>query len=196
MKITSAEFVISAADLAQLPKTGLPQIAFVGRSNVGKSTLLNTLLHRRRLAFVSSTPGKTQTLNFYIINQAFYFVDLPGYGYARSAKTLRQSWQGLIEPYLLESPDLRLIVLLIDVRHPLSDLDEQLLEWLEAHQLNFVVVATKSDKLSGVELNKNLAVLRAAWPSALPEIIPFSAMTGRGKEEVWRFLVRAIKGEE
>ncbi len=193
MKITSAEFIKSVVDPAQLPKEPLPHIAFVGRSNVGKSTLLNSLLNQRRLAFVSSTPGKTQMINFYKINNRFYFVDLPGYGYARSSKTLRESWQGLIEPYLEQTPGLVLVVMLIDVRHPLSALDEQLLEWLQERPLNYVVVATKADKLSRAELQKNLASLASHSP-ALRRILAFSAKTGLGKEELWRLLQGALEG--
>ncbi|NLP10727.1 YihA family ribosome biogenesis GTP-binding protein [bacterium] len=195
MKITSAEFVKSVVDPAQLPKEPFPQIAFVGRSNVGKSTLLNSLLNQRRLAFVSSTPGKTQMINFYNINNRFYFVDLPGYGYAKSSKSLRESWQGLIEPYLEKTPGLVLVVMLIDIRHPLSTLDEQLLEWLQERPLHYSVVATKADKLSRAELQKNLALLASHTP-ALQGVIAFSAKTGLGKEELWRLLRRALEGKK
>ncbi len=192
MKIISAEFIKSVVAPAQLPKEPIPHIAFVGRSNVGKSTLLNSLLNQRRLAFVSSTPGKTQMINFYRINNRFYFVDLPGYGYAKSSKTLRESWQGLIEPYLQDTPGLVLVVMLIDVRHPLSALDEQLLEWLQERPLNYLVVATKADKLSRSELQKSLASLASHSP-ALQSVVAFSAKTGVGKEELWRLLQRALE---
>jgi len=191
MKLTSAEFVKSVTSLEQMPHDRRPQIAFAGRSNVGKSTLLNSLLNQRRLAYVSSTPGKTQMLNFYCVNQKFYFVDLPGYGYARSSKTLRQSWQGLIEPYLMNTAELKLIVVLVDVRHPLSVLDEQLLEWLQAMDKFYTVVATKADKLSAAELQKSLTALAVA-PNELQEVLAFSAKTGRGKEELWRRVERAL----
>jgi GTP-binding protein len=191
MKITSAEFTKSVTSLEHMPHDRRPQIAFAGRSNVGKSTLLNALLSQRRLAYVSSTPGKTQMLNFYCINSKFYFVDLPGYGYARSSKTLRQSWQGLIEPYLMNTAELKLIVVLVDVRHPLSALDEQLLEWLQAMDKMYTVVATKADKLSAAELQKSLAALAVA-SNEVQDVLAFSAKTGRGKEELWRRVKQAL----
>ncbi len=195
MKITAAEFVCSAGRLAEVPRDRLPQIAFAGRSNVGKSTLLNVLFNQRHLAHVSATPGKTQTLNFYRVNRKFYFVDLPGYGYARSSKTLREQWQGLIESYLTSSESLRLVVVLVDVRHPLSPLDAQLLEWLRARGQAYLVVATKADKLSGIELQKNLQALRGApGMGANEEMLAFSAKTGRGKAELWKIL-QAVLGE-
>ncbi|HOC23966.1 MAG TPA: ribosome biogenesis GTP-binding protein YihA/YsxC [bacterium] len=194
MKILSAEYTKSVARLEDLPRDRLPQIAFAGRSNVGKSTLLNVLFNRRNLAYVSSTPGKTQTLNFYRVNRQFYFVDLPGYGYAKSPKSLRQQWQGLIESYLTGVEELRLVVVLVDVRLPLQELDAQLLEWLRLQGRPFMVVATKADKLSGSELQKNLAGLRAALGEGdFGKIVPFSAKSGRGKEEVWRLLQGALE---
>jgi len=193
VKILSAEYLKSVARLEDLPRDRLPQIAFAGRSNVGKSTLLNVLFNRRKLAYVSSTPGKTQTLNFYLVNHQFYLVDLPGYGYAKSPKSLRQQWQGLIESYLTGGEELRLVVVLVDVRLPLQDLDAQLLEWLRLQGRPFIVVATKADKLSGSELQKNVAELREALGEVESgRIVPFSAKTGRGKEEVWRLLQGAL----
>ncbi|HNW60238.1 MAG TPA: ribosome biogenesis GTP-binding protein YihA/YsxC [bacterium] len=195
MKITAAEYIKSVGRLEDLPRDRLPQIAFAGRSNVGKSTLLNVLFHQRHLAYVSATPGKTRTLNFYRVNRKFYFVDLPGYGYARSSKTLREQWQGLIESYLTEAEHLRLVVVLVDVRHPLSPLDAQLLEWLRGQQQPHVVVATKADKLSGNELRKGLSGLRSAIGGEIGTgLLTFSARTGRGKEELWRIL-QAVLGE-
>jgi GTP-binding protein len=197
VKIISVEYIKSVGRLEDLPKDRLPQIAFAGRSNVGKSTLLNVLFNQRHLAYVSSTPGKTQTLNFYLVNRKFYCVDLPGYGYAKSPKTLRQAWQGLIESYLIGASGLKLVVVLVDVRHPLSELDAQLLEWLEAGQQPFVVVATKADKLSGNELQKNIAALKASPQSgALRELVAFSAKTGKGKEELWRLLRANLEESE
>lgn len=197
MKILSVEYIKSAGRLEDLPRDRLPQIAFAGRSNVGKSTLLNVLFNKRHLAYVSSTPGKTRTLNFYLLNRKYYFVDLPGYGYAKSSRSLRQQWQGLIESYLTGSPHLRLVVVMVDVRHPLSPLDLQLLEWLQLREQNHVVVATKADKLSGTELQKNLAALRDAAPQgALQEVIAFSARSGRGKEALWRVLDSSLEVSE
>lgn len=197
MKITSIEFARCVARVEDLPRDHLPQIAFAGRSNVGKSSLLNSLVNRLRLAYVSATPGKTQTINFYLINKKFYLVDLPGYGYAKSAKTLRQAWQGLIEQYLTASSNLRLLVVLVDVRHPLADLDLQLLEWAHAQDLSCLVVATKTDKLSNLQLQKQLKVLTAAEKRvAIGELIPYSAKTGSGKDALWRRLQGYLVGKE
>ncbi len=187
MKITSVEFARCVARVEDLPRDRLPQIAFAGRSNVGKSSLLNALVNRLRLAYVSATPGKTQTLNFYLINQQFYFVDLPGYGYAKSSRTLRQAWQGLIETYLGVSESLRLVVVLVDIRHALSELDLQLLAWLRTQGMAYVVVATKADKLSNQQLRKRLEELRHAQPGFdLETLLAFSAHTKAGKEALWR----------
>lgn len=195
MKILSAEYVKSVARLEDLPRDRLPQIAFAGRSNVGKSTLLNVLFNRRNLAYVSATPGKTQTLNFYRVNRQFYFVDLPGYGYAKSSKSLRRQWQGLIESYLTGVEELRLVVVLVDVRHPLQYPDAQLLEWLRLQGRPFIVVATKADKLSGSELQKNMTGLCAALGEMdFGKMVSFSAKTGQGKEEVWRLLQGVLGG--
>jgi len=187
MKITSIEFARCVARVEDLPRDHLPQIAFAGRSNVGKSSLLNSLVNRLRLAYVSATPGKTQTINFYKVNNQFYLVDLPGYGYAKSAKTLRQAWQGLIEQYLTASSQLRLLVVLVDIRHPLSELDAQLLDWVQIQGLAHVVVATKMDKLSKQQALKQVADLRgAAKLDAIAQLITYSAKTGAGKSELWR----------
>jgi GTP-binding protein len=197
VKIVSVEYCKSVARIEDLPRDRLPQIAFAGRSNVGKSTLLNVLFNKRHLAYVSATPGKTQTLNFYRVNNRFYFVDLPGYGYAKSPKSLRQQWQGLIESYLSGVEALRLVVVLVDVRHPLSVLDEQLLEWLHARGQAHLVVATKADKLSGSGLQNNLKALKNTGRlEGEQALVAFSAKNGRGKEEIWRLLRPVLEEEE
>ena len=189
MKITSAEFVKSVANLNQLPRDGLPEVAFAGRSNVGKSSLLNTLFHRKKLALVSSTPGKTRTLNFYRVNQKYYFVDLPGYGYAKVSKSLHREWKRLIEEYLSGSQHLKGVVVITDLRHPISSLDLELIEWLAHETIPTVVVGTKADKLSGnrlaVRKRENLLEVQKY---NISEIIPFSAVNGRGKAELMKRL--------
>ncbi|MDW8466346.1 MAG: ribosome biogenesis GTP-binding protein YihA/YsxC [Chloroherpetonaceae bacterium] len=151
MRITSAEFVRSVVSPDALPKDGLPEIAFVGRSNVGKSSLLN-LLMQRKLARTSATPGKTRELNFFLINRRFYFVDLPGYGYAKVQKSLQAEWKKLLEWYLEARPMLRLVLLIIDARHPQMESDKQMQEFLAFYGRRYALVRTKIDKLSKAEL--------------------------------------------
>src|SRR5215203_5181813 len=148
MKITSAEFIKSAFAEEHWTTDGLPEIAFLGRSNVGKSSLINSLLQRRALARTSNTPGRTQSINFFLINGSFYFVDLPGYGYAKVSKSMRADWGKMAEEYLSERPNLVLSIHLIDARHEPTELDRQLNAWLVMNELPFVVAATKADKLS------------------------------------------------
>ncbi|MBN1541140.1 YihA family ribosome biogenesis GTP-binding protein [candidate division KSB1 bacterium] len=194
MKITDARFVTSVATLNQLPRESYPQIAFAGRSNVGKSSSINALLNRRKLAQTSSTPGKTRLLNFFLVNQRYFFVDLPGYGYAKASKTLQQSWLDLIESYLKENKYLRGVVQFIDLRHRITPLDLDLLEWLNHQGLAVILVGTKADKLSGNGLAVQLGFLRqdvAAF--SVEAVIPFSAHTGRGKNELWQVLSALLR---
>lgn len=194
MKIVSSEFVLSVAKMSQLPKDKLPQIAFAGRSNVGKSSLLNALLNRKKLALVSKTPGKTRLLNFYLINNAFYFVDLPGYGYAKVKKELTNSWQGLIEGYLSGAQQLKSVVLLVDIRHPISESDLQMLAWLNHFSLRTIIVATKADKLSRHGVILQIAALKKSVQSLHPgSIIPFSTLTGIGNAELWHEIVSYMR---
>jgi len=151
MKITSAEFIRSVTTPQALPKDGLPEIAFVGRSNVGKSSLLN-LLMQRKLAHTSATPGKTRQLNFFLINRKFYFVDLPGYGYAKTSKSLQEEWRELLEWYLKARVQLKLVLLLIDARHVTMENDKQMQEFLAFYGRRYALVRTKIDKLSQAEL--------------------------------------------
>ena len=194
MKISRVEFIISAADMKQLPQDRLPQIAFGGRSNVGKSSLLNTLFNRKKMALVSATPGKTRLLNFFKVNDACYFVDLPGYGYAKVAKELQEHWRKLIEKYLKRSEQLRGMVLLTDIRHEVQALDLQLVEWLTAMQMPLILVGTKADKLSKSKRNQMLAHnLKTFLPLGIDRIIPFSTVTGEGKSELLAAIDRLIK---
>jgi GTP-binding protein len=186
LRILSAELKISAYHAKDFPGGGLPEVAFLGRSNVGKSTLINGLLGRKNLARTSGTPGKTRALFFYLINQKFYFVDLPGYGYARVSKDLRQSWVPLIEKYLDQRGSLRGCIHLVDCRHPPAEDDLLMSRWLRFNRLSAVTVATKADKLSRGALIKSLAQLRERLElSEADPLIAYSARTGAGREALW-----------
>lgn len=191
MKVTSSEFVKSAFEEAHWTTDGKPEIAFLGRSNVGKSSLLNSLLQRKGLARTSNTPGRTQSLNFFLVNAKFYFVDLPGYGYAKVSKSMRADWGKMAEDYLLQREELKLSIQLIDSRHEPTPLDLQLYEWLEHHQKPHLVVATKVDKLSSKELEKNFAAVMEVLTNT--QIIAYSSTTGKGRDEVWQAIYAALK---
>lgn len=185
MKITSAEFAGAAARPGTYPKLPHPEIAFAGRSNVGKSSLINRLLNRK-IARTSMTPGRTQQLNFFVINQTLTFVDLPGYGYAKVSKQDRAQWQHLIEDYLIGAQHLRGVVSIVDIRRGPEDEEEALWEFLTYHHRPVLVVATKCDKLKRSELEKCRAALAAHLEDR--PLILFSAETGLGKEDVWHAL--------
>lgn len=190
MKITSAEFIRSAVSRGEWPPEDLPEIAFLGRSNVGKSSLINSLVGRRNLARTSNTPGRTQAINFFRINNHFIFADLPGYGYAKVAKSVRQSWSKLAEEYLVGRQTLALCIQLVDARHPPSKLDIQLDEWLEANSRPRIVVATKADKLSANQLFKNLREIRNSLSA--DRIISYSSQTGEGKDDLWAIISATV----
>lgn len=190
MKITSAEFTKSAFNESHWTIDGLPEISFLGRSNVGKSSLLNSLLSKKGLARTSNTPGRTQSINFFLINKSFYFTDLPGYGYARVSKVMRQDWGKMAEEYLAQRQELRLSIQLIDSRHAPTQLDLQLHEWLVFHQKNHLLVATKADKLSNNQLKKSMDEIARAWPET--KIIAYSSLTGKGKDAVWQAIENAL----
>lgn len=191
MKISSVNFVKSAFKREHWTTGGLPEIAFLGRSNVGKSSLINSLLQRKGLARTSNTPGRTQSINFFLINENFYFADLPGYGYARVSKTMRSEWGVMAEEYLAERRELALSIQLIDARHAPTELDRQLNEWLTFHRKNHIIVATKADKLSSNKLQKSLIEITNALPKS--RILPFSSVTGKGKEAVWTEIGESLK---
>lgn len=191
MKITSAEFIKSGFNSAHWPDDGRPEIAFLGRSNVGKSSLLNSLLQRRGLARTSNTPGRTQAVNFFLINEGFYFVDLPGYGYAKVAKSLRSSWGKMAEDYLAEREQLVLSIQLVDSRHKPSDLDLQLNEWLVHHDKPHIVVATKADKLSSNQLRNQTKLIEKALPGS--NVIAYSSETGKGREALLNLIDSVLK---
>ncbi len=186
-RIVTYEFAGSFFTADQLPDDIRPQIAFAGRSNVGKSTLLNCLVGRKKIAKVSATPGKTRSVNFFLINDSFYFVDLPGYGYAKVARKLKENWQQLIEDYLTGSPRLIGLILLQDCRRDLTDKDMQLVSWLADRSLPVLVVVTKSDKLSRDKINRKVKEVQSQLEV---DAIAFSALTGLGKRE----LLRSIHG--
>jgi len=191
MKITSAEFVKSAFNESHWTSDGLREISFLGRSNVGKSSLLNSLLQRKGLARTSNTPGRTQSINFFLVNEKFYFVDLPGYGYAKVSKTMRADWGKMAEEYLAKRRELVLSIQLIDSRHAPTELDLKLNEWLIFNQKKHIVVATKADKLSSNKLNKSFQEMEKMLPES--KIILYSAETGKGRDELWREILNSLE---
>ncbi len=186
---TESVFVTSAARPDQFPSDGLPEIAFLGRSNVGKSSLINALTGCKGLAFTSNTPGRTQTINFYRIHGSLYFVDLPGYGYARVPKELAGRWRDLIGSYLLGREALDLSFLILDSRRGWMEPDLQLKAWLELHNRRYQVIATKMDKLNQSEQGQVLARIRKEHA----EPLPFSASTGRGAREIWQVITNTLQ---
>jgi GTP-binding protein len=182
MKIKSSEFITSAVSKAGAPKRRLPEIAISGRSNVGKSSLINSILNRRKIAKISATPGKTRLINYFLINDSFYFVDLPGYGYAKASKQDINTWKTFIESYLKENQNLKAILQLIDIRHELKDNDKMMVEYMEHYQIPCIIVLTKADKLNQTEVMKQLKYFSDLFPGF--EIIVTSAEKGTGKDTV------------
>lgn len=184
MNLNIADFEAAYGTFSQLPECDLPEIAFAGKSNVGKSSLLNKLFNRKSLARVSSMPGKTVTINFYNVGDA-RFADLPGYGYAKVAKTEKKRWAEMLEGYFKSDRDIRLVVQLIDMRHPPSKDDLMMIDFLMQLDFKFIVVMTKSDKLNKTEYKNRIESVVSEIPSVSPEdIIAFSAINGEGKEEI------------
>ena len=198
MKITSAEFSLGVVNLRQLPKGTLKEIAFLGRSNVGKSSLINKLCNRRSLARSSSEPGKTRELNYYRINDGFYFVDLAGYGYAKVPDQIRSSWGKLIEQYLKNRAQLDLIVQLIDARHEPTALDMMMVGWLEYYHIPFVVAMTKADKLPRSKIGSFVNSAKSHFVSNkyCRDVIPFSAISGDGKAELLRHIEAYVQNSK
>lgn len=193
MKIISAQFVKSASQPAGYPEESLPEVAFAGKSNVGKSSLINCLVGRKGLARTSNTPGRTQLINFFSINDKLIFVDLPGYGFAKVPDSVKRSWRPMVESYLRGRKTLRLVIIIVDARRDLSQADADLANWFFANGIPFVFVLTKADKLSKNQLNA--AVRKFKEMSGLPEEyapIPFSAKTGGGKELLWQAIERSL----
>ena len=184
MKVTHIKFSKSVFNIGDLPKPYMSEIAFSGRSNVGKSSLINTLLGRKGIAKTSTTPGRTQSINFIEINNSFFFVDLPGYGYAKVPVSVKKKWKPLIEGYFKNRPALRLIILIIDARRAPQEDEARFTDWLDMHEIPFIVVLTKIDKVKRNMRQKSLN----PWQKFLnmDDIFPFSAVTGEGKDKIWR----------
>jgi GTP-binding protein len=193
MQIKSAQYEVTAVKPEQYPKRFWPEIAWVGRSNVGKSSIINTLLERKNLARVADTPGKTRVINFYNVNDRFYLVDLPGYGYAKVSKTEKAAWTEMIETYLNTRAQLKLIVMLVDIRHAPSPDDQVMYDWLTSRNLPSLIVATKLDKVPVTKVPERLREIRAVLGMAEPEkLIPFSAVNKQGRNEVWAAVEAAL----
>jgi GTP-binding protein len=192
MKITSTQFLKSALKEADWPHDNVPEIAFLGRSNVGKSSLINSLLGIRGLARTSSTPGRTQMLNFFVINNKFRFVDLPGYGYARAPRALQKDWSAAAGEYLAKREQLVLSIHIVDSRHEPPKQDLQLHEWLGHNQKPHLIVITKSDKLSRNELTQS--VKRAAQIFQDTNLITYSSTKRQGREQLWSAIEKSLKG--
>ena len=194
MKIRSTEIVVSAVNRNQYPTEGLPEIALVGRSNVGKSSTINTLLNRRNFARTSQTPGKTRTINFFLINNEFYFVDLPGYGYAKIAKSEKEKWGVIMERYLQDRNELCAIFLLVDIRHEPTNDDVMMYEWIKHFGYNCVVIATKADKISRGQYQKHFSIIRKKLQLEKDEkIILISSLKKTGVEEVCNEIINQYK---
>ncbi|HRJ99757.1 MAG TPA: ribosome biogenesis GTP-binding protein YihA/YsxC [Ignavibacteria bacterium] len=190
MKILSAEFIKSIFDLRALPNSVLSEFVFVGRSNVGKSSLINVICNKKKLAKIGSVPGKTRQLNYFLINEKFYLVDLPGYGYAKVPEQIRAGWRKLVEDYISERQNVKLVFVLIDSRHEPTYLDELMVSWLEYYEIPFAVILTKSDKISPNKMQKQ--IYRSSKivnnEDLCIDYIPFSTITGEGKNEVIKLI--------
>ncbi|MBV6479413.1 MAG: putative GTP-binding protein EngB [Ignavibacteria bacterium] len=190
MKILSAEFIKSIFDLRALPNSVLAEFVFVGRSNVGKSSLINTICNKKKLAKIGSVPGKTRQLNYFLINEKFYLVDLPGYGYAKVPEQIRAGWRKLVEDYISERQNVKLVFVLIDSRHEPTYLDELMVSWLEYYEIPFSIILTKADKISANKMQKQ--IYRASKivnnEDLCIDYIPFSTISGEGKNEVLKLI--------
>ncbi|KAF0823387.1 ribosome biogenesis GTP-binding protein YihA/YsxC [Cytobacillus firmus] len=189
MKVISSEIVISAVKPDQYPESDLPEFALAGRSNVGKSSFINKMLNRRGLARISSKPGKTQTLNFYLINEILHFVDVPGYGYAKVSKKEREAWGKMIETYLTSREQLKAVVLIVDLRHPPTSDDVMMYDFLKHYEIPCVVIATKADKIPKSKWQKHMKITKETLDiDPNDQIIMFSSETGYGKDQAWSAL--------
>jgi len=189
LKIISAEFIKSAVWPTQYPPGILPEIAFVGRSNVGKSSLMNTLVGRRKLAKTSNTPGRTQLINFFTVNDSMSFVDLPGYGFAKVARSVKKDWGDMMEAYLRERQNLAMVIFILDIRRDPSEDDLSLRDWLEHYRIPYISILTKADKLSNNQaIGRRKLIEKSLGTNAQKKTILFSAKTQKGKEELWQFL--------
>ena len=193
MKVIDAKFYKSVFKKASLPTGQIPEIAFSGRSNVGKSSLINTLINRKGIAKTSSTPGRTQSINFIDLNNSLYFVDLPGYGYARVPDSVKKDWQHLIEGYLEKRENLKLVILIIDSRRDPREEEAQFADWLKLNGISYAVVITKIDKLKKGKRLKSYS----AWQKFLgvENVLPFSAVTGEGKGGIWSIIEQHLNAK-
>lgn len=191
MVIKSVELEIVCGPSSKLPSTTLNEIAFAGKSNVGKSSLINALINRKSLARTSSQPGKTQTINFYNVNKELYFVDLPGYGYAKVSKQEQEKWGVLIEKYLQTSKNLKAVFLLIDIRHEVKAHDKEMYDWIKFNGYEPIIIATKADKINRSQLQKQMKIIReglGVLKASEITIVPFSAVTKQGRDEIWELI--------
>jgi GTP-binding protein len=195
VKVLSAEFVKSATKPSEYPPGNLPEVAIAGKSNVGKSSLINTLVNRKNLAKTSSEPGRTQTLNFFRVNEKLSLVDLPGYGFAKAPLEARRAWKPMVETYLQTREAIRLVILILDSRRGLSPDDSTLLDWLEYHEIPALIVLTKADKLSQFERARQKKGLAAVPLLEGRPLLFFSALTGEGKDEVWSLIQKSASGD-
>lgn len=195
MKVNNVELTISAVRPSQYPDNNIPELAFVGRSNVGKSSLTNSLINRKNFARTSGQPGKTQTLNFYKVEDTFYIVDVPGYGYAKVSKKQREQFGKMIETYITSRPQLRGVVSLVDARHEPTEDDILMYNWLQYYEIPTLVVATKSDKISKAKFNKYMSQIKAAldFNEETSDFAFFSAVTKSGLDDVWNWIEDHIK---
>ncbi|PIE34072.1 YihA family ribosome biogenesis GTP-binding protein [candidate division KSB3 bacterium] len=186
-RVQSVRFIKSAVSPDQYPQHSLPEIAFIGRSNVGKSSLLNALVRKKNLARISNTPGRTQLINFFAVGETCYFVDLPGYGFAKVPESIKKQWQPMIESYLYRNEHLACVVLLLDARHTPTRHDMSMREWLQAYHIPAIFVATKIDKIPKTKRRKHLKTIRETLGVQSTEpLLPFSALTGEGIQTVWK----------
>ncbi|NLO18581.1 MAG: YihA family ribosome biogenesis GTP-binding protein [Ignavibacteria bacterium] len=194
MKIQNAQFLIGSNNVSKIPKYNFSEIAFTGRSNVGKSSLINTIVHRKKLAKVSSTPGKTKQINLFLVDESYILADLPGFGYAAVSKTERQSWKQMIYSFFSEREELKLICCLVDSRHEPLDSDLALIEWLENNNKNYIIILTKVDKIS----EKQIAQRKEQFENFVQyckhciEVLPFSSVSGVGRKELHAIMKREI----
>lgn len=193
MKVVQVDFIISAVSPAQYPTKALPEIALVGRSNVGKSSFINTMLNRKNFARISSKPGKTRTINYYLINEKFHMVDLPGYGYAQVSKTEKEKWGPMMEEYFQTREQLNAVVQLVDLRHPPSKDDRNMYDYFKHFGIPVIVVATKADKIARGSWQKHLKVVRETLQlNSDDSLVLFSSETGQGKEEAWKEIFKKL----
>lgn len=192
IRILSAEFIKSATKPSEYPPGNFPEIVMAGKSNVGKSSLINALVNRKNLAKISSRPGKTQVINFYLINKKISLVDLPGYGYARAPLEIRKNWKPMVESYLQTRKEIRLVILILDARRGVSAEDLTLLDWLDFHKIPCVLALTKADKLSQLERARQKKALAENSLLAGKAVVFCSALTGEGKNELWKLIQEYI----